>query len=665
MLLDEDRPNRLSAVSSLLVAGLVSLPFVVAFAADREQTIKPAAKSGSPAGPAAAMLHGAMLHGSVKDDAGKPLADVRVRIAIPAADMRFVDASTGHRLQEAKTDAKGEYRLTISGIDQPTTVSLDAMKPGFRRLVGTLMAGGDPKSVAIAPGKSVEASLTLTEQALYVRGLIVDELAQPIRGVEVETTDVTPQSIGYVERTASNSDGVFELFNFPLTPESLEEDRTQGNAVIATISRGVIAFSHPDYVAHEIADVYPLPEKQRGALLIVLKKGRTFAGTLLDVAGKPVPNGMVKAIRDDGTHRKATLTAADGTFVLRGLADGPTTLSARPESIKQTVRLSINVQSDQDRLQLRLRPITFPSDIKTYSVLGMQLVDLTPELKVAYDVSAESGALILDPGNDTDRLNVGRLADGYCFWMVGTGTIRGVPQFVNEILAEAARQQARHARVRVVYSFSVPSFEGTNTQHLKLTKDDLKALQGLSAEFMKDEQAVIAALERAGARVRFTNAADAANAVRGNNAPRIGLVVLARKWNGGEAGLRKIATLSTVTALYVADSARVSDPALAALRKAAPGLYVERVPGARLGVEADRSEQKDGVHLKSVVADSPAARAGLQAGDVLREFAGKPIPDFQTLQNLLRPLKPGQKVDAKVLRDEKTMTLSVELGEWN
>jgi hypothetical protein len=653
---NENRPNGLFKASSLLVVGLVSLQIVVAFAADREQTSKPAAKSRPSAGPPAAILHGLL-----KDDAGKPLPDVRVRIAIPAADMRFVDASTGHRLKEAKSDAKGEYQLTISGINQPTTVSLDAMKPGFRRLVGTLMAGGDPKSVAIAPGKSVDASLTLTEQALYVRGLIVDELAQPIRGVEVETTDVTPQSTGYIERTASNSDGVFELFNFPLTPESYDEDPTKGNAVKVTISRGVIAFSHPDYVANEIADIYALPEKQRGALLIVLKKGRTFAGTLLDVAGKPVTNRMVKAIRDDGTHRKATLTAADGTFVLRGLADGPTTLSARPESIKQTVRLSINVQSDQDRLQLRLRPITLPSDIKTYSVLGMQLVNLTPELKVAYDAGAESGALILDPGKDADRLNIGRLADGYCFWMAGDKTVRGVSQFVNEILAEAANQPA----VRVVYSFSSPTFEGTHTTYLSLTKEDLKALKGLSAEFMKDEQAIIAALEKAGARIRFTNAADAANAVRGNNEPRIGLVILGRKWNGGEAGLQKIATLSTVIALYVADSARVSDSALAALRKAVPDLYVERVPGPWLGVESDRSEQKDGVHLRSVVADSPAARAGLLAGDVLREFTGKPVADFQTLHNLLRPLKPGQKVDAKVLREKKPMTFSVELGEWN
>jgi PDZ domain/Carboxypeptidase regulatory-like domain len=665
MLLDKDRPNRLSAVRSLLVAGLVSLQFVVAFAADREQTSKAAAKSGPPAGPAAAILHGAILHGFVKDDTGKPLTGVRVRIAIPAADMREVNISTGERLEEAKTNAQGEYRLTITGINQPTTVFLDAMKPGFRRLVGTFMAGGDPKSVAIAPGKSVEASLTLTERALYVRGLIVDELAQPIRGVQVETTDVTPQAIGCVERTASNSDGVFELFNFPLTPESYDEDPTKGNPGKVTISRGVIAFSHPDYVANEIADIYVLPEKQRGALLIVLKTGRKLAGTLLDVIGKPVSNGMVRAVRHDGTHRKATLSAADGTFVLRGLADGPTTLWAHREGLKQTSRSPIDIRGDQAGVTLRLQPIPLPRDVKTYSVLGMQLVDLTPELKSAYDVYADCGALILDPGKDFGNRSLRPLREGFCFILVGDKGVRNVRDFVNEIVSAAATQRSDFSTIKVDYEFNSVEFDGNMGQQLILSKEDLKSLRGLSAEFMKDEQDAISALQKAGARVRFTNAADAANAIRGNKEPGIGFVILGRQWNGGEAGLRKIATLSTVTALYVADSARVGDAALAALRKAAPGLYVERVPGPWLGVESDRSQQKDGVHLKSVAADSPAARAGLRAGDVLREFAGKPVPDFQTLQSLLRPLKPGQKVDAKVLREKKTITLSVELGEWN
>jgi S1-C subfamily serine protease len=46
------------------------------------------------------------------------------------------------------------------------------------------------------------------------------------------------------------------------------------------------------------------------------------------------------------------------------------------------------------------------------------------------------------------------------------------------------------------------------------------------------------------------------------------------------------------------------------------------------------------------------------------EFSGKPVPNFQAFRALMLPLKPGQKVGAKVLRDQKTLEITVELGEW-
>ena len=104
------------------------------------------------------------------DEAGAPLADVRVRVAIPATDMRFVDRQhTTHKLLEARSDAGGDYRLEIPGIARRTTISIDAMKPGYRRLVGTLMAGGDPKSVEVAPGETAEASLDPQARTLFRR----------------------------------------------------------------------------------------------------------------------------------------------------------------------------------------------------------------------------------------------------------------------------------------------------------------------------------------------------------------------------------------------------------------------------------------------------------------------------------------------------------------
>ncbi len=84
-MLTRSRTNRLSALSATLVAGLVALPLVVAFAIDPEQTGKTPAKGQQSVGAQAAILRG-----RVTNKAGAPLADVRVRVAIPAADMRFV-----------------------------------------------------------------------------------------------------------------------------------------------------------------------------------------------------------------------------------------------------------------------------------------------------------------------------------------------------------------------------------------------------------------------------------------------------------------------------------------------------------------------------------------------------------------------------------------------
>src|SRR5262249_11909196 len=145
-------------------------------------------------------------------------------------------------------------------------------------------------------------------------------------------------------------------------------------------SKGIIHFRHPDYVARDIDDVYALAPKERGTLRIVLGAGYKVAGTVLDAAGKPVPNAMIKVARKDGTHRKATLTDANGKFALRGLSEGLNLLSARATELRQKLQLPMTLNADKTDLELRLRPIILPVGLQRYDVLGMQLTDLTPEL---------------------------------------------------------------------------------------------------------------------------------------------------------------------------------------------------------------------------------------------------------------------------------------------
>jgi hypothetical protein len=61
--------------------------------------------------------------------------------------------------------------------------------------------------------------------------------------------------------------------------------------------------------------------------------------------------------------------------------------------------------------------------------------------------------------------------------MVGNTRIGSVREFVDQILTETAGQDADLYRVRVVYTLSTLEFDGTNTQYLKLKKDDLKPLR--------------------------------------------------------------------------------------------------------------------------------------------------------------------------------------------
>lgn len=71
----------------------------------------------------------------------------------------------------------------------------------------------------------------------------------------------------------------------------------------------------------------------------------------------------------------------------------------------------------------------------------------------------------------------------------------------------------------------------------------------------------------------------------------------------------------------------------------------------------------DGALVKEVVADSPAAAAGLQANDVITAVNGEPVDAERTLRDRLFAYEPEDVIELTVLRGTETLTLSVTLGE--
>ncbi len=85
--------------------------------------------------------------------------------------------------------------------------------------------------------------------------------------------------------------------------------------------------------------------------------------------------------------------------------------------------------------------------------------------------------------------------------------------------------------------------------------------------------------------------------------------------------------------------------------------------GPYFGSIPDFGEVKDGVRFSDVRPGSPAAKAGLRAGDILVQFGDKPIHNLYDFTDALRRSKVGQVVEVKVLRDGKPITASVKLEQ--
>jgi Zn-dependent M28 family amino/carboxypeptidase len=86
---------------------------------------------------------------------------------------------------------------------------------------------------------------------------------------------------------------------------------------------------------------------------------------------------------------------------------------------------------------------------------------------------------------------------------------------------------------------------------------------------------------------------------------------------------------------------------------------------ASLGVipEYGQEEEGKGVKIGGTTPDTPAAKAGLQAGDVVLRLGDHPTTTLMELSTALASQKPGDRVKLVYKRGEKEQTVTITLGE--
>jgi putative serine protease PepD len=83
-------------------------------------------------------------------------------------------------------------------------------------------------------------------------------------------------------------------------------------------------------------------------------------------------------------------------------------------------------------------------------------------------------------------------------------------------------------------------------------------------------------------------------------------------------------------------------------------------PRGFLGVEI--AEGDDGVTIKTVLADGPAAKAGLKPGDRIRKLGDSGIRSAEDFRTRLGKSPEGAKHTVTVLRDGRERVVTLELG---
>jgi serine protease Do len=110
-----------------------------------------------------------------------------------------------------------------------------------------------------------------------------------------------------------------------------------------------------------------------------------------------------------------------------------------------------------------------------------------------------------------------------------------------------------------------------------------------------------------------------------------------------------------------------------AVRELLPQLQVGKVVRGRIGVQINAIPRegfedlglktRSGAYIAAIAPGGAASKAGLEPGDVIVEFNGRPVTKTDDLQKNVVATKPGTTVPIKILRNKQERTLNLTVDE--
>jgi serine protease Do len=109
------------------------------------------------------------------------------------------------------------------------------------------------------------------------------------------------------------------------------------------------------------------------------------------------------------------------------------------------------------------------------------------------------------------------------------------------------------------------------------------------------------------------------------------------------------------------------------VREILPQLRTGKITRGRIGIEVDevrpgavkamRLKSRDGALVRSVLEDSAAEKAGVEAGDVILSFNNKAVRRSEDLISMVTATRPGSTVPMRVVRDGTERTVNITVDE--